>query len=216
MAIERDMKLLTASDVAELCEVDLKTIHNWVERGCIPHFRTPGRHLRFQAVDVAKFLREWGYAIPRRFYAEIAQSVVVLGGKDAVGFVQKSVGANIAVHGVDDLYACLLHIGAEPTSAVVIETPMADNVADSLAGAVGALQRAFTSMTIVLLGDDSAHLADSLGVPVVPSGESKALRTALAGDHGQALEAPAAAAALQPAPIAPPIPRVKRKVRKPV
>lgn len=58
MAIERDMKLLTASDVADLCEVDLKTIHNWVERGCIPHFRTPGRHLRFQALDVARFLRE--------------------------------------------------------------------------------------------------------------------------------------------------------------
>jgi len=196
--------------------VDLKTIHNWVERGCIPHFRTPGRHLRFQAVDVAKFLREWGYAIPRRFYAEIAQSVVVLGSKDAVAFVQKAVGPNIAVYGVDDLYACLLHIGAEPTSAVVIETPIADNVADSLSGAVGALQRAFTSMTVVLLGDDAAaNLADNLGVAVVPLGDSKALRTSLSGgDHGQAAEVPLAA---PPAPpVAPPIPRVKRKVRKPV
>lgn len=211
MAIERDMKLLTASDVAELCEVDLKTIHNWVERGCIPHFRTPGRHLRFQAADVAKFLREWGYAIPRRFYAEIAQSVVVLGSKDAVSFVQRAVGPNIAVHGLDDLYACLLHIGAEPTSAVVIESPMADNAADSLPGAVGALQRAFSSMTIVLLGDDAAGLADELGVPSVPSGEGKALRTALAGDHGS----PVADQPAAPAPIAPPIPRVKRKVKKP-
>ena len=47
-------KLLTASDLATLCEVDLKTIHNWVDRGRIAHFRTPGRHLRFRAADVAE------------------------------------------------------------------------------------------------------------------------------------------------------------------
>ena len=53
-------KLLTASDLATLCEVDLKTIHNWVDRGRIAHFRTPGRHLRFRAADVADFLRAYG------------------------------------------------------------------------------------------------------------------------------------------------------------
>src|SRR6202012_3177766 len=58
-------KLLTASDLAALCEVDLKTIHNWVDRGRIAHFRTPGRHLRFRAADVAEFLRAWGYTVPR-------------------------------------------------------------------------------------------------------------------------------------------------------
>ena len=58
-------KLLTASDLATLCEVDLKTIHNWVDRGRIAHFRTPGRHLRFRAADVADFLRAWGYSVPR-------------------------------------------------------------------------------------------------------------------------------------------------------
>ena len=32
MAGVRGEKLLTASDLAALCEVDLKTIHNWVDQ----------------------------------------------------------------------------------------------------------------------------------------------------------------------------------------
>ena len=39
-------ELFTASEVAKFCQVDLKTIHNWADRGEIRHFRTPGRHLR--------------------------------------------------------------------------------------------------------------------------------------------------------------------------
>jgi excisionase family DNA binding protein len=179
MAIERDMKLLTASDVAELCEVDLKTIHNWVERGCIPHFRTPGRHLRFQAVDVARFLREWGYAIPRRFYAEIAQSIVVVGSKDSAGFVSRSVGQTASVHNVDDLYHALLHIGAEPTSAVVIDTAIAQAAPEMIAPAIGAIARAFSSLTIVLLGEDPTQLKEKFNIAVVPAGDGKLLRSAL-------------------------------------
>ena len=55
---------LTTTDMARFCEVDLKTIHNWVNKGEIPHFRTPGRHLRFRRIDVLEFLRKYGYSIP--------------------------------------------------------------------------------------------------------------------------------------------------------
>src|SRR5262245_66014061 len=77
----RGEKLLTASDLAALCEVDLKTIHNWVDRGRIPHFRTPGRHLRFRAADVAEFLRTWGYSVPRELARLGTRSVLVIGSK---------------------------------------------------------------------------------------------------------------------------------------
>jgi excisionase family DNA binding protein len=202
MAIERDMKLLTASDVAELCEVDLKTIHNWVERGCIPHFRTPGRHLRFQAVDVARFLRDWGYAIPRRFYAEIAQSIVVVGGREATGQVSRAAGQTASVHAVDDLYHALLHIGGEPTPAVVIDTTVAQASPDMVVPAVSSLMRAFTSLTIVLLGEDPLRWGEKLDIAVVPSGDSKLLRSALTNESAAKEQAPVPAA------------RPKRKARK--
>jgi excisionase family DNA binding protein len=57
-------ELFTASEVAKFCQVDLKTIHNWADRGEIRHFRTPGRHLRFRRVDVLDFLRKYGYPVP--------------------------------------------------------------------------------------------------------------------------------------------------------
>src|SRR5204862_6295434 len=57
-------ELFTASDVARFCQVDLKTIHNWADKGEIRHVRTPGRHLRFRRLDVLDFLRKYGYPIP--------------------------------------------------------------------------------------------------------------------------------------------------------
>src|ERR1041384_4346296 len=57
-------ELFTASEVAKFCQVDLKTIHNWADRGEIRHFRTPGRHLRFRRADVLDFLRKYSYPVP--------------------------------------------------------------------------------------------------------------------------------------------------------
>ena len=48
-------ELFTASDVARFCQVDLKTIHNWADKGEIRHFRTPGRHLRFDSLTESRF-----------------------------------------------------------------------------------------------------------------------------------------------------------------
>src|SRR5258708_8104962 len=60
----RPSELLTASQFARFCHVDLKTIHNWADKGEVRHFRTPGRHLRFRRGDVLDFLRKYGYPVP--------------------------------------------------------------------------------------------------------------------------------------------------------
>jgi excisionase family DNA binding protein len=54
----------SAQILADFCEVDLKTVHHWADRGKVPHFRTDGRHLRFRRNDVVKFLRAHGYPLP--------------------------------------------------------------------------------------------------------------------------------------------------------
>lgn len=181
MAIERDMKLLTASDVASLCEVDLKTIHNWVDRGCIPHFRTPGRHLRFQAVDVASFLREWGYAIPRKFYAQIAQTVLVIGNKETIAVVTRAAGHSASIRVVEDVYEATIRVGAEPTSAVIVEAAVAHANPAAFEKMVGSVKRAF-QVPVLVLGEDETNLAEKVDVLFVPMGDSKMLRAALTGD----------------------------------
>lgn len=73
----RSSELYTASDVARFCQVDLKTIHNWADKGEIRHFRTPGRHLRFRRLDVFEFLRRYGYAIPDELHEGRPRLVIV-------------------------------------------------------------------------------------------------------------------------------------------
>lgn len=53
-----------AQVLADYCEVDLKTVHHWADRGKVAHFRTDGRHLRFRRNDVVRFLRAHGYPLP--------------------------------------------------------------------------------------------------------------------------------------------------------
>jgi excisionase family DNA binding protein len=52
---------LKASDLARYCLVDLKTVHKWVQIGALPHFRTPGGHIRFHRDEVERFVREQGF-----------------------------------------------------------------------------------------------------------------------------------------------------------
>src|SRR5512147_2674903 len=51
-----ETKTLRVRDLAALCGVEQKTVHNWVARGMIPFFRTPGRHLRFLPEEVTGFV----------------------------------------------------------------------------------------------------------------------------------------------------------------
>src|SRR6266481_2253220 len=70
-------ELFTASEFAHFCRVDLKTIHNWADKGQIRHFRTPGRHLRFRRLDVIDFLRKYGYPVPESLRSGKPKVVVV-------------------------------------------------------------------------------------------------------------------------------------------
>lgn len=64
----------TASEVAKLCEVDLKTIHNWADAGHIEGWRTPGRHLRFLRVNVVAFMKRNNYPIPKGLEPSAAEA----------------------------------------------------------------------------------------------------------------------------------------------
>lgn len=68
---------LSATQVARMCAVDLKTIHNWVDRGKLAAMRTEGRHLRFWPIDVADFLRAYELGVPEAL-AQLRLRVVVL------------------------------------------------------------------------------------------------------------------------------------------
>lgn len=55
---------LNTTDATTVFAVDTKTIHNWVAKGLIAHWRSPGRHLRFTYAALAAHARAFGYPMP--------------------------------------------------------------------------------------------------------------------------------------------------------
>jgi excisionase family DNA binding protein len=148
-------KLLTASDLAALCEVDLKTIHNWVDRGRIAHFRTPGRHLRFRAADVAEFLRAWGYTVPRELARASSRTALVVGSKDTAAHVTRALGESLPVRHAAHPYDALIFAGSDPADIYLVDVKEVARDAD-VDAVLEALHRASPQATFVVLADEGA------------------------------------------------------------
>jgi len=139
---------LTARAVAELCGVELKTIHNWAVDGRLPHFRTPGRHLRFQPEVVEAFLRECGYEIN----AEVRLRVVCVAARPAAR-LRKAL-ANVDCMWVPDVWTALIEVGRAAPDVWVVDAT--NRLPDGLTQAVETLKRQLPSVKIAVLRERAA------------------------------------------------------------
>jgi excisionase family DNA binding protein len=123
-------ELFTASEVARFCQVDLKTIHNWADRGEIRHFRTPGRHLRFRRVDVLDFLRKYGYPVPETLLQGKPRVHVVDEDKASLSAIERSLSPQFDVTAFFEPVDALIAIGRETPDVVVLdlESPGLDGI----------------------------------------------------------------------------------------
>lgn len=153
--VRKSKDLFTASQIARFCQVDLKTIHNWADRGQIPHFRTPGRHLRFQRPHVLDFLRKYGYPIPDELEAERPRVALLVNGMRTKDQVAAALDLSFEVTDYGDPVAALLQMGEHPPDAVVLAADLG-----SLSGAeiISALKRGehTSHVRAVLLAGDEA------------------------------------------------------------
>lgn len=108
---------LTARAVAELCGVELKTVHNWAAEGLLAHFRTPGRHLRFFPEAVQAFLRECGH----RPDAESRPDVVCVRGPR--GARLEKLLERTSVVWVPDLEGALIQCGRRAPDVLLVDAP---------------------------------------------------------------------------------------------
>ena len=116
----------TAQTVADFCEVDLKTVHHWAERGKVPHFRTDGRHLRFRRNDVVRFLRAHGYPLPealvraRPTVALALASTVLDGSALSLDELAKRLGSRFSVRRHASGVSAVAHLVAESPDVLVV------------------------------------------------------------------------------------------------
>ena len=113
--------LFTASKVAKICSVDLKTIHNWVGRGEIESFRTPGGHLRFRRQDILEFLNRFHYPIPDGF-APSRCRIAILAEDELIPHLKRSLSKEFEVDAFSDSVDALLSIGQNCPDLLLVDT----------------------------------------------------------------------------------------------
>jgi CheY-like chemotaxis protein len=136
-------------------QVDLKTIHNWADRGQIPHFRTPGRHLRFRRPHVLDFLRKYGYPIPEELEAERPRVALLINGMDPAGEVAAALEESFEVIEHENPISALLQIGEQPPDAVVLSANLGALTGAEVIEALKEDEHTQHVRAILLAGDDT-------------------------------------------------------------
>ncbi|MBR9883996.1 MAG: response regulator [Oceanospirillales bacterium] len=79
------MKTLTTGDIAKLCDVNLRTVIRWIDRGALKGFKLPGRgNNRVKVEDFIAFLNENGMPIPPELAGEGNRRVLVIDDEPAI------------------------------------------------------------------------------------------------------------------------------------
>jgi excisionase family DNA binding protein len=145
MKLEAKGRPLTARDVAELCGVELKTVHNWVAEGRLPHFRTPGRHLRFQPHLVQSFLQEIGYgpSVERR-------TAVIWVPAAKVTRLRRAL-SHYDCRSVSDVWSALIVAGKEDPDAMVVDATFL--TLPDFRGLMNAVRLNLPGTTMILVGE---------------------------------------------------------------
>jgi len=171
---------VTAAALARVCQVDLKTIHLWAQKDTLPHFRTPGRHLRFYAADVIDFLRRYGYAVPHSLQGDKLQVQLISPSHSLRARWKRGLHKRFLVHSEPHTLSSLLSMGSSPPDAAVIdmdETPNSFEVLEQLA-AHEVTQK--TRIVACSAGSDDDERMRSLGACAhMAPGNVSALRRAL-------------------------------------
>ena len=169
--------LFTAPQVAKICSTDLKTIHNWVNRGEIKFFRTPGRHLRFRRQDIMDFLIRYGYPMPDGFAPSRPRVVIIDNDAGNLRGLQRSLTKDLDVQAFDDHLDALLAIGHQRPSLVLVNGgngPEMVHVVERLAA------HPDEAGPIAVYGDGGDALKRRVGsigdVEIIPESDSKRIR----------------------------------------
>ncbi len=172
MSSQRESRrVLTATQIAAFCDVDLKTIHNWADRGKIRGWRTEGRHLRFRRLDVVDFLRAYGFSIPVALRAARPHVVAVDADKAALQAIERALARRFEVTAFEHVVDALVALAeTNPEVAVVGDVSPLDAAA---VAARLALLESTRHVRVVALGGPAGAL------PHAPRGDAAKLRAVL-------------------------------------
>jgi hypothetical protein len=113
-------RIVFATQLATFCDVDLKTIHNWANRGKIPCWRTPGRHLRFRRLDIVDFLRAYGFGLPEVLLEARPDVVVIDENPEVLAWTRRALSRRFDLVTFDSVVEGLLVLAASDPEVLVL------------------------------------------------------------------------------------------------
>jgi len=173
-------ELFTASELAHFCRVDLKTIHNWADKGQIRHFRTPGRHLRFRRLDVIEFLRKYGYPVPESLRSGKPKILVVHENSGVLAAIRKGLGRRFEIATFQDPFDALVALGSLEPDVMVIDVDMSGLDGIRFVQRLKSIDRTSNIRSIVYSEEQHRRSAMDAGAfDFIPRGELTLLREVL-------------------------------------
>lgn len=82
---KKKMKTLSTGEIAKLCDVNLRTVIRWIERGALKGFKLPGRgNNRVRVEDFIAFLVEHDIPIPPELAGDDNRRVLIVDDEPAI------------------------------------------------------------------------------------------------------------------------------------
>lgn len=110
---------LTAQDMANLCHVDLKTVHNWVTQGAASPWLTRGGHMRFERYEAIRFLRTFGFTVPKTLAKSKPRVALVLENALMRDLAKKALARSFDLTTHASALEVLLHLENDPKDAII-------------------------------------------------------------------------------------------------
>lgn len=121
--VNLDKDIFTTFEVASICNANITSIKNWIEKGKLRAFRTPGGHYRIEREILEGFLNRYG--MPNPFDTRVRKHVVVFCQNPAtVELVRRGVGRDNTVEGTDDPMEAALMIGDRKPDCLIVDLKM--------------------------------------------------------------------------------------------
>jgi len=122
MGDKKDFKekdIFTTYDAARICSANIASIKNWIAKGLLRAFRTPGGHYRIKRRDLELFVQK--YNMPYPFAAKPQKRIYVLDSAAATGKLVAKLAPGHSVTSFKDTLEAVLSIGIDRPDILVFE-----------------------------------------------------------------------------------------------
>jgi len=72
-----EKEIFTTYEASKICHVDLSTVIDWVEKGLLPAYRTPGGHRRIKKDDLVEFMKKYHLPLPSEWEVKKRKVLII-------------------------------------------------------------------------------------------------------------------------------------------